>query len=111
MAVKSLRCPNCGGVIETFDETMKKGFCPFCDTLIEDIQERQAEMAKTTIDVDEKRETNTNKIKKSGIIRFVLAIVVLAVIIIYYICCIFGEGNGNPLQYSCLANPTDRGTW
>ena len=22
-----------------------------------------------------------------------------------------GEGNGNPLQYSCLDNPTDRGTW
>ena len=22
-----------------------------------------------------------------------------------------GEGNGNPLQYSCLTNPTDRGTW
>ena len=21
------------------------------------------------------------------------------------------EGNGNPLQYSCLGNPTDRGTW
>ena len=21
-----------------------------------------------------------------------------------------GEGNGNPLQYSCLANPVDRGT-
>ena len=21
------------------------------------------------------------------------------------------EGNGNPLQYSCLANPTDRGAW
>ena len=21
-----------------------------------------------------------------------------------------GEGNGNPLQYSCLGNPTDRGT-
>ena len=21
-----------------------------------------------------------------------------------------GEGNGNPLQYSCLENPTDRGT-
>ena len=20
-----------------------------------------------------------------------------------------GEGNGNPLQYSCLGNPTDRG--
>ena len=22
-----------------------------------------------------------------------------------------GEGNGNPLQYSCLDNPMDRGTW
>ena len=22
-----------------------------------------------------------------------------------------GEGNGNPLQYSCLGNPTDRGVW
>ena len=22
-----------------------------------------------------------------------------------------GEGNGNPLQYSCLRNPTDRGAW
>ena len=22
-----------------------------------------------------------------------------------------GEGKGNPLQYSCLENPTDRGAW
>jgi len=22
-----------------------------------------------------------------------------------------GEGNGNPLQYSCLGNSVDRGTW
>ena len=22
-----------------------------------------------------------------------------------------GEGNGYPLQYPCLENPTDRGTW
>ena len=22
-----------------------------------------------------------------------------------------GEGNGNPLQYSCLGNPMDRGGW
>ena len=22
-----------------------------------------------------------------------------------------GEGNGNSFQYSCLGNPTDRGTW
>ena len=23
----------------------------------------------------------------------------------------YGEGNGNPLQYSCLENPIDRGAW
>ena len=23
----------------------------------------------------------------------------------------FGEGNGNPLQYSCLENPSDRAAW
>ena len=23
----------------------------------------------------------------------------------------YREGNGNPLQYSCLKNPMDRGTW
>ena len=22
-----------------------------------------------------------------------------------------GEGNGNPLQYSCMVNPLDRGAW
>ena len=26
----------------------------------------------------------------------------------YYV---MGEGNGNPLQYSCLENPMDRGAW
>ena len=25
------------------------------------------------------------------------------------LCC--GEGNGNPLQYSCLENPVDAGAW
>ena len=25
--------------------------------------------------------------------------------------CFSGEGNGNPLQYSCLENPMDRGAW
>ena len=24
---------------------------------------------------------------------------------------LLGEGNGNPLQYSCLENPVDRGAW
>ena len=25
--------------------------------------------------------------------------------------CYFGEGNGTPLQYSCLENPKGRGAW
>ena len=31
----------------------------------------------------------------------------------FLICCLglFGEGNGNPLQYSCLENSMDRGAW
>ena len=24
---------------------------------------------------------------------------------------VVGEGSGNPLQYSCLENPVDRGAW
>ena len=30
---------------------------------------------------------------------------------IKYIVLQSGEGNGNPLQYSCLENPRDRGAW
>ena len=29
----------------------------------------------------------------------------------YFINTISGEGNGNPLQYSCLENPMDREAW
>lgn len=43
MAIKALKCPNCGGVIESFDEKMNKGFCPFCDSIIVDVQDRQSE--------------------------------------------------------------------
>ena len=25
--------------------------------------------------------------------------------------CVFRDGNGTPLQYSCLENPMDRGAW
>ena len=28
-----------------------------------------------------------------------------------FICCCSGEGNGTPLQYSCLENPMDGGAW
>ena len=31
--------------------------------------------------------------------------------ILYIVVCICGEGNGTPLQYSCLENPMDRGAW
>ena len=31
--------------------------------------------------------------------------------IVELISCSFGEGNGAPLQYSCLGNPIDRGAW
>ena len=31
--------------------------------------------------------------------------------ILYFILEFFGEGNGNPLQYSCLENLIDRGAW
>ena len=27
------------------------------------------------------------------------------------LCAYYGEGNGTPLQYSCLENPMDRGAW
>ena len=30
---------------------------------------------------------------------------------IYYFTVYYREGNGNPLQYSCLENPMDRGAW
>ena len=34
----------------------------------------------------------------------------LSRLVCFSLSCI-GEGNGNPLQYSCLENPTDGGTW
>ena len=30
---------------------------------------------------------------------------------IYHTAALGGEGNGCPLQYSCLENPMDRGAW
>ena len=29
----------------------------------------------------------------------------------YFLMMLFGEGNGNPLQCSCLENPRDGGAW
>ena len=33
------------------------------------------------------------------------------VVIYHYFCMATGEGNGSPLQYSCLENPVDGGAW
>ena len=30
---------------------------------------------------------------------------------IHYVMYVCGEGNGTPLQYSCLENPMDEGAW
>ena len=35
----------------------------------------------------------------------------LRTFILHIIIDMVGEGNGNPLQYSCLENPMDGGTW
>lgn len=102
MAVKPLRCPYCGGVIETFDETMKKGFCPFCDKLIEDVQERQAEMEQISVTVNKEQNANTNKVKKSGIIRFIIAIIALIVIVVYFVHQSTLGGNGEVIGRSNL---------
>ena len=29
----------------------------------------------------------------------------------HHLCSMYGEGNGTPLQYSCLENPMDGGAW
>ena len=33
------------------------------------------------------------------------------IVLLLYAGLLHGEGNGNPLQYSCLENPRDRGAW
>ena len=35
----------------------------------------------------------------------------LSFYLLYFFLPPFEEGNGNPLQYSCLENPMDRGAW
>ena len=35
----------------------------------------------------------------------------ITVFICIFLMTIVGEGNGNPLQYSCLENPMGRGAW
>ena len=41
----------------------------------------------------------------------VLGEVTLNILIFLAVLALFGEGNGTPLQYSCLESPMDRGAW
>ena len=50
--------------------------------------------------------TNLQKEKKKSLLQKILDVLVFPMR--YYR---IGEGNGNPLQYSCLENPMDRGAW
>ena len=38
-------------------------------------------------------------------------ILILGLLYLHFLCLKFGEGNGTPLQHSCLENPMDRGAW
>ena len=43
---------------------------------------------------------------------FATVLLSMVIILILHTCIsLFGEGNGNPLQYSCLEDPTDKGAW
>ena len=44
---------------------------------------------------------------------YILQILTPSLIVVFWLClwCLPGEGNGNPLRYSCLENPRDRGAW
>ena len=47
----------------------------------------------------------------SGVLKSYTIIMLLAVSPLMYISVYLGEGNGTPLQYSCLENPMAGGAW
>ena len=47
----------------------------------------------------------------SGVLKSLTIIVLLSISPFMSVSVCFGEGNGNPLQCSCLENPWDRGAW
>ena len=51
-------------------------------------------------------------VKCMGFLLYVICCFFLAALNIFSLCLVFlGEGNGNPLHYSHLENPVDRGPW
>ena len=47
----------------------------------------------------------------SWVLKSSTIIVLLSVSPLMYVSVCLGEGNGTPLQYSCLENPMDGGAW
>ena len=50
-------------------------------------------------------------ISVSEVLKSPTSIVLLSVSPLMYVSVCLGEGNGTPLQYSCLENPMDGGDW
>ena len=47
----------------------------------------------------------------SGVLKSPAIIVLLSISLFMSVSVCLGEGDGTPLQYSCLENPMDRGAW
>lgn len=47
MALKALKCPNCGATLENFDKSINKGICPFCDSVVTDVPVKQEQAVKS----------------------------------------------------------------
>ena len=60
-------------------------------------------------EVDELRPVQQLKLKFQYFILFEMTHIVILILTRFSFK--VGEGNGNPLQYSCLENPMDRGAW
>jgi len=45
------------------------------------------------------------------IVYLIYHLIITALFFCLCLVCITGEGNGTPLQYSCLENPMDGGAW
>ena len=55
--------------------------------------------------------TNLDSILKSRDITLLTKVLLVKAMVFPVVMDEWGEGNGNPLQYSCLENPMDREAW
>ena len=52
---------------------------------------------------------NTEKVELSN--NLINDLKINKIFLLYSVSSLIGEGDGTPLQYSCLENPMDGGTW